>query len=244
MSKKPPKHSEAKKARESAASRMKKSWPGSRDRVRKVPLRPEHHLIVTEGTKTEPLYFEEIRRRVNREHRGDWVTVEVRGVGMSTLSLLEHAKALAESSVRGYTHVWVVFDRDNFAAADFNAVADTCEAEDAGGARFHAIWSNECFELWYLLHFEYLQSDLSRDMYGPKLDAHLGEVGIGPYRKNAPGMFTALEPNLDCAIANARKLEARNAGKTPEASRPGTMVHKLIEHLRPFMGKAGGAGRA
>ena len=240
MSKKPPKHSEAKKARETAAARMKGSWPGPRDRVRKIALRPEHHLIVTEGTRTEPLYFEEIRRRINAEHHGEWVTVEVRGAGMSTLSLLGHAKALAEASVRGYTHVWVVYDRDSFATAYFNAVAEACEHEDAGGARFHAIWSNECFELWYLLHFEYLQADLSRDMYGPKLDVHLERLGKGAYRKNELGMFAVLEPYLDEAIANARRLEARNVGKTPEASRPGTMVHRLVEHLRPFMGKGGG----
>ncbi len=240
MSNKPPKHSEVKRARESAATRMKRSWPGPRDKARKVALRPEHHLIVTEGTKTEPLYFEEIRQRVNAEHRGDWVTVDVRGVGMNTLSLLAHAQALAKSSARGYTHVWVVYDRDSFAAENFNAVAAACEAEDAGGARFHAIWSNECFELWYLLHFEYLQADLSRCMYGPKLDAHLAKMGAGPYHKSTPGMFALLEPRLDVALANARKLEDRNAGKTPEASRPGTMVHKLIEHLRPFMGKGGG----
>lgn len=243
MSKKPPKHSEAKRARESAASRMKRSWPGPRDSTRKVPLRPEHHLIVTEGAKTEPLYFEEIRRRVNDEHHGDWVTIDVRGAGMSTVSLLEHARALAESSVRGYTHVWVVYDRDSFAAADFNAVAIACETEDAGGAHFHAIWSNECFELWYLLHFEFLQSDLNRDMYAPKLDGYLESLGLGAYRKNAPGMFTALEPLLGAAIENARKLEIRNAGKTPEASRPGTMVHKLVEHLRPYMGKGRDVGR-
>lgn len=241
MSKKPPKHSEAKRAKESAASRMKKSWPGPRDRARKVSLRPEHHLIVTEGTKTEPLYFEEIGRRVNDAYHGDWVTVEVKGAGMSTMSLLEHAQSLAESNVRGYTHVWVVYDRDSFAAADFNAVASACETEGAGGARFHAIWSNECFELWYLLHFEFLQADLSRDMYTPKLDAHLAKLGLGPYRKNDPGMFVALEPLLEIAIENARKLEESNVGKTPEASRPGTKVHKLVEHLRPYMGKANGA---
>ena len=236
MSKKPPKHSEAKKERVSAASRMKESWPAPRDMSRKVPLRPEHHLIVTEGTKTEPLYFGEIRQRINDRYHGDWVTVEVKGAGMSTLSLLQHARSLAESSVRGFTHVWVVYDRDSFPPADFNAVADECATEGAGGARFHAIWSNECFELWYLLHFEFLQSDLSRDMYIPKLDAHLEKLGMGPYRKNDSGMFTALETLLDNAIENAHKLEELNAGKTPEASRPGTMVHKLIENLRPFMG--------
>lgn len=240
MSRKPLKHSEAKKAKGTAAARMKGTWPGPRDRARKIALRPEHHLIVTEGTKTEPLYFEEIRKRVNAEHRGEWVTVEIRGAGMSTLSLLEYAKSLAEASVRGYTHVWVVYDRDGFAAADFNSVAEACEHEDAGGACFHAIWSNECFELWYLLHFEYLQSDLSRNMYGPKLDTHLARIGKGPYRKNDPEMFAILEPDLDRAIANARKLAERNAGKTPEASRPGTMVYRLVEHLRPFMGNGGG----
>ena len=51
MSLKPPKKSD-----------MGKSWmKGRQDRVKRI--QPEYHLIVTEGTKTEPAYFEAIKMK-------------------------------------------------------------------------------------------------------------------------------------------------------------------------------------
>lgn len=56
MSLKPPKKSD-----------MGKSWmKGRQDRVKRI--QPEYHLIVTEGTKTEPAYFEAIKNEINRRH--------------------------------------------------------------------------------------------------------------------------------------------------------------------------------
>lgn len=37
------------------------------------------------------------------------------------------------------------------------------------------------------------------------------------------------------AIANAERLAAMNEGKTPASSAPGTKVHELIKHLRPYL---------
>ena len=95
MSNKPPKHSERKAAR-SAASRMKEGWSRKRRPAPFVPINPERHLIVTEGTKTEPLYFEAIRLRVNNRYHGQWVTMEVVGTGKHTRGLLDRAVTLAE----------------------------------------------------------------------------------------------------------------------------------------------------
>ena len=36
------------------------------------------------------------------------------------------------------------------------------------------------------------------------------------------------------AITNAERLDAMNEGKTPASSAPGTKVHELIKHLRPY----------
>ena len=48
-------------------------------------------------------------------------------------------------------------------------------------------------------------------------------------------MFDILSPFIDTAIQNANKLEERNEGKSASASAPGTMVHKLIEALKPYL---------
>lgn len=232
MSNKPLKHSEEKRL--TSASRMKQEWAYKRRTVPTVPINPERHLIVTEGSKTEPLYFEAIRKKVNDRYHGQWVTIEIFGTGDHTVGLLERAIAKAEASASGFSHVWVVYDKDSFPAEEFNEVATRCDSLDIGGACFHAIWSNECFELWYALHFEYLQTPLPRDDYSSKLSGYLGALGKGEYAKNREDMFDILEPYLASAKRNAVRLERLNEGKTPAGSAPGTKVHRLVAALEPF----------
>lgn len=234
MPKKPPKHSERNK-KVSTATRLKNSWFESRDDAPKIRIKPERHLIVTEGTKTEPNYFGEMGDRINRIYRGDPIKVEIMGTGRNTTSLYDFAKEKVESDMAGYTHVWLVYDKDSFSADKFNAVAEMCQSAQSCGSCFHAIWSNECFELWFLLHFEFLQAGLSREMYIPKLDEHLKKLGLQPYRKNDPNMFAILEPYLFTAIKNAKKLEEKNEGVLPANAKPGTQVHKLVEYLLQFL---------
>lgn len=230
MSRKPLKHSEQRKI--SAAAKMKTSWgkPRSGPFIR---MRPEHYLIVSEGTGTEPAYFGEMRRRVNGLFHGEYVTVEVQGLGMNTLSLLERAQEIAEREGR-YTQVWVVYDKDSFPAADFNAAVDRCASLSGDGVQYRAAWTNEAFELWFILHFEFLQSALGRESYGRKLTEHLLAQGLGKYRKNRTDMYNMLEPFQQTAIANAERLEKLNEGKSPAECNPGTSVHKLVGELLSY----------
>lgn len=237
MSKKPIKHSE--KEKRSSASELAKGWGTSRAEAPAILIRPERHLIVTEGEKTEPLYFEEVRRRINNRFRGNLISVKIVGVGMNTESLLEEAKRIAVDDIDGYTHVWVVYDKDSFSDESFNTVVAKCETTRMSRTRFHAIWSNESFELWYLLHYEYLQSALGREMYAEKLDGYLSRAGLGRYTKTRDDMFVVLERGLDTAIANAEKLETVNEGRTPAESCPGTKVHHLLQELLPYAKREG-----
>mgnify|MGYP004685789227 CR=1 FL=1 len=125
MSNKPPKHSELKK-KETTAKRMRGSWGKPRTVAPSIRIRPERFLIVTEGTRTEPLYFEGFRRRINAAFRGEYVTLRVYGVGANTVSLFDQAKRIAEANPDGFTQVWIVYDKDSFPAHDFNVVVDLC----------------------------------------------------------------------------------------------------------------------
>lgn len=100
---------------------------------------------------------------------------------------------------------------------------------------YHAIWSNQCIELWFLLHFSFLQSDLHRSSYWPKLTELLAFQGFGSYEKNRTDMFKILAPYLDTAIVNAEKPEKINTGKLPSDSAPRTMIHVLVKKLRPYL---------
>ncbi|PTQ85969.1 RloB-like protein [Trichococcus patagoniensis] len=72
---------------------------------------------------------------------------------------------------------------------------------------WHTAWSNDSFELWYLLHFEYLQSGITREQYKQKLTAHCQRRGIAKYEKNNPLLIEALYPLSKTAIRNASRLE-------------------------------------
>jgi hypothetical protein len=104
----------------------------------------QRFLIVCEGEKTEPNYFRNFRVPGK-------VYCDVRGFGYNTVSLVRKTIELREQDE--YDQVWCVFDRDSFPAQDFNnaiALADRNSIRVA--------YSNEAFELWYLLHFNFYNS--------------------------------------------------------------------------------------
>ena len=223
MSLKPPKKSD-----------RSKSWL-QRRQDRKIKIQPEYHLIVTEGTKTEPQYFQAIKDTINQKYRGR-IQLDIYGEGDNTVSLFEKAKSRASANQAVvYKHVWVVYDIDDFPAERINKTAELCQAESNEETTYHAVWSNQCIELWYLLHFGFFQSDIAREGYWPKLSGWLKNIGVGTYEKNRTDMFQVLRPFMDIAVVNAKRLDETNAGKPPASAAPGTKVYELIEKLIPYL---------
>ena len=156
-----------------------KAWmQPRRDKAKK--LQPEYHLIVTEGTDTEPAYFGAIRDRINARYQGR-IQLEIYGEGDNTLNLLNKARNLAFANPNGYRHVWVVYDTDDFPSGHIDQTAQLCETWSTEDTTYHAIWSNQCIELWFLLHFSYMHSDLHRSEYTVLFQAGFhGENGVCP----------------------------------------------------------------
>jgi hypothetical protein len=208
-----------KKHRELLKSNRRKE--ATLDRVEPIKIEKPTILIVCEGEKTEPNYFKSFVRILPRGS----VQVDVVGEGCNTLSLVEDAeKRSKESSKRNmpYDRVWVVFDRDSFSPSNFdNAIS---KAESKG---FGCVWSNEAFELWYILHFEYRNTGMSRDEYKGRLTAHIGEE----YKKNDPDMYGKLVDKQQDAIRNATKLLGTHGRLPPSRSNPATTVHELVQEL-------------
>lgn len=222
MSLKPPKKSD-----------LDKKWMKKRlDRA--IKIQPEYHLIVTEGTDTEPEYFGSIKDVINKKYP-EKIKLDVYGEGDNTISLFQKAKTRAEESSNVYKHVWIVYDTDDFPADHINKTAELCISESTEEVTYHAIWSNQCIELWFLLHFSFIQSDLHRSSYWPKLTGLLNFQGFGAYEKNRSDMYRILLPYMDPAIANAEKLAKINDGKLPSESAPGTQVYLLVKKLRPYL---------
>lgn len=175
----------------------------------------QRFLIVCEGEKTEPNYF--------RRFRTPKVVIEVQGLGCDPIQLVRRALELRQED--DYDQVWCVFDRDTWPASNFNEAISLAKQNKVSVA-----YSNEAFELWYLLHFHYFDTALSRHEYGPRLSDLLGH----PYTKNSGVMYDALLARQTEALRNAERLLAQYQPPNPAADNPSTTVHLLVNELNRF----------
>lgn len=214
-------------------SDSQKGWMKKR-RDRYVIIAPEYHLIVTEGTKTEPLYFEGLKKDINQKFR-DRIAINVKGVGQgaNTLTLLDFAQKIVNADPDKYNHVWLVYDQDDFPKDDFDNTFFKCQelSKDDASVKYHALWSNECIEFWFLLHFMFLHTALHRSEYFPKLTKCLDST----YEKNRIDMYELLKPFQKKAIANAKRILEYHKGAPPSQCSPGTAVYEIFDMLKSYL---------
>jgi hypothetical protein len=198
---------------------MPKREPNSRGySTRKVNTREvrQRFLIVCEGEKTEPNYFKSFRVPKN--------VIDVKGVGENPSNLVESARRY--NSLEDYDQVWCVFDRDNWKPQDFNNAIQNAEHQN-----FKVAYSNEAFELWYVLHFEFLNTGIPRTDYCHKLTNLMGKK----YKKNSEHIYDELIDKQDIAIKNSRRLLQQYDPQIPVKDNPSTTVHLLVEELNKFI---------
>lgn len=178
-------------------------------------------LIVCEDSKSARHYFEAFEVDPKRAE------VFPVGTGMNTDSLVEEAiKSATQASQAGqpYSEVWCVFDRDSFPMSNY------CRAFDLARANgIRVAWANEAFELWYLLHFNYHDTGISRHDY----KARLKQSGL-EYDKADKTIYAQVKGRQQTAFRNAQRLERHwneMGERFPERQNPSTSVHKLVEFL-------------
>lgn len=173
-------------------------------------------LIVCEGEKTEPNYFKAFPTPTD-------VIIEVVGEGYNTLSLVKRAAELAKE--QSYDQVWCVFDRDSCHIETFNAAIELAKRKG-----FRVAYSNEAFELWYLLHFHYYQTSIPRRQYCELLT----DLLCRPYKKNDRSIYKTLLDRQPAALANAERLLAIYDPPNPARDNPSTKVHLLVRELNKY----------
>jgi hypothetical protein len=189
------------------------------------------YLIVCEG-QTEEIYF------------GSFpianITVTTKGVGRTKLALVKKAKDLAKED--NYDEIWCVFDMDiNYADQenqrnDFNSAIKQCQETK----KFRVAYSNDCFELWFYLHFDYADQKNHRSFYYQKLrefwQINYQEEGkelsfcITIYRRLQESNCSQEE-----AIRRAEKLHQLQNDKFPCDQNPVTTVYELVKELNKYL---------
>jgi len=151
-------------------------------------------------------------------------------------------------SYKDFDHKWIVIDRDSprvngggHSKEDFNNALKNAKSKKSN-LNIEVAYANDSFELWYLLHFEYRNTALSRDEIVTQVIKRLKEkdphkfsqltkdnIKQENYTKH---IFKTLQPLQNIAIKNAKKLlEFYGENHNPENDNPSTRVHLLVEIL-------------
>jgi hypothetical protein len=149
--------------------------------------------------------------------------IQVEGTGKNTVSLVEHAlQYRKDHEEENYDQVWCVFDKDDFPVADFEKAIRLARKN-----KMRVAYSNQAFELWYILHFEYLNTSMDRKSYIKKLSDYLETE----YKKNDDRMYHRLRCKSDIAIKNAERLMKEYHPSHPGSNDPSTTVYELVKVL-------------
>jgi len=200
------------------------------------------YLIVCEGERTEPNYFESLKNSLPKGVL-ELTNIDIDGTGKNTLSIIEEAKKLRnkyeEKYLRKIDKIWAVFDRDSFPSRNFNNAIN--KGENAR-PKINCAWTNEAFELWYLLHFNYYNTGISREQYQKRLEKEINQASGRTdfkYEKNSKYMYSLLNKygSQEQAIKNSEKLEALYFDRSYASHNPCTKVYKLINELNELTEK-------
>ena len=191
-----------------------------------------YFLIVCEGQKTEPHYFSSF----NNILPPYTLDIETQGEGCDPLGVVNAAIEFRKTSSKPLNSVWAVFDKDDFPLSRFHNAIEKAEKNGIKCA-----WSNEAFELWYVLHFHYRNTPMSRVEYQKCIEKEMnqkileleGKKGKFSYHKNAKDMHELLLKygNEAQAIKWAEKLSKTFDTKEYAKHNPCTMVFQLVDEL-------------
>jgi hypothetical protein len=183
-------------------------------------------IIACEDEKSARLYFQAIFVDLRKNH----------AIAASSLIIAKHKHTdpcgvLQDlQNHKGYDefdHQWIVIDRDeertNSGGHTLENFTQAITIAKSKGIK--VAYSNPCFEIWYLLHFEYRNTAIDRDELVEKLELNY------QYAKNK---LFAVVLNQDLhitAIKNAQKLHNASQSATDN---PNTTVHELVKLLNGF----------
>lgn len=185
-------------------------------------------LIITEG-QTEKLYFESF----------PVVTLTVRIInlaGQSKRKLIEATEAIIRNSEMTFDKIWCVFDMD--VKQEKKELSDFDNAINSGLSKGYEIaYSNDCFELWFYLHYHYTDQKNHRTFYYQFLSDqwNCNYEKEGKKYKFCSKIYTLLEDDESSsqqqAVKSAKKLLDRQINLNYYQQNPTTTVFKLVEFL-------------
>lgn len=216
----------------------RKPRPWSTLRRKKPQQEPRQRiLIVCEGEKTEPIYFEFLRNQLRLS------TAEVQVVGKEcgseATSVVEYAiREIRNSKDNPFDQVWCIIDVEAPPRRSLDDAYDrviSYKSPRGLKTKLQIILSNPCFEFWYILHFEktsrcYIQN---KDVI-----SHLKQK-LPRYEKSDQSIPDTIFDKTETAIRNSKQVLKEKHGDNPDirCCNPSTCVHQAVEQLYKIVNK-------
>lgn len=199
-----------------------------KEHQRKIARRQpyERILIVCEGEKTEPFYFQGLCSSLNLHT----ANIEITGdCGSSPRSIFEKAQEVfkkAEKEQNSFDKVYCVFDKDNHDG--YSEVISQIVSKKPKDT-FFAITSVPCFEYWLLLHFQLTTRPFSN---ASDVISELRQF-IPNYAKGNNEIFQKIQNSMKFALDNAldNAERANREAKQNHTDNPTTSVSDLVNKL-------------
>lgn len=165
-------------------------------------------------------------------------------MGSSKTSLVKQAiDFVSQEDADPEREVWIVFDMDfdhlkdkSLQKKDFNEAIRL--ANEKG---YKVAYSNDAFELWFVLYYQLIESALNRSEYYKRISQYWGKSyeRYGKERQFCRGVYQRLknDPKADemAAIRNAERLFIQQMDKAPADQNPCTTVYQLVVELNKFL---------
>ena len=177
------------------------------------------YLIVCEDSKSSLDYL------MKFEIPQVYAEILSEGGAGNTVSVVDKAielKIEAERRHQPFIHCWCVIDRDEHPQDRYKLAFERAKQNKD----VSVVWANECFELWYLLHFCYRDTGIGRaDLYK---ELSKQDRLSRKYDKADKAVFELLKDKRHTAHRNAARLLEFNPSSL---TNPSTNVHLLVAAL-------------
>lgn len=210
-----------------------KELKGNKRKSDFLQVAPANYLIICEGKQTEPNYFNGLKKAINKKYENKVEvlipSIDVKGTGMNTTSLVKYTQRTINHSNKVYGQVWVVFDKDDYSDKQFDSAIKNCD--------YNVAWSNPNFELWLLSHFKKVNRFISKDDVLQELSKEFQKNGLGEYAKNDVNIFDKVikDGKLYTAIKNCEYMEELNKEGQASQRNPMTKVYKIVDGLKEYL---------
>ena len=183
-------------------------------------------IIAMEGNRTEPAYFEEIKRRYKASTLNIVLLTrspaDTRSAPMHVIEQLSRYKQ--QNKVKQTDELWLVIDKDRWPEQQLSEVAAKCSTN-----RYELGLSNPCFEIWLVLHYEDLSALSETEKVSLCSSKHTKARWAETKNREKIETFVQLTARINTAVVNAEKLDTDTSERWPNTL--GSHVYKLAESI-------------